>query len=109
MWKRCWKTRVNWAFVRPERPVLPEVKNGHWVRNEVDRFVLAKLEERGVAPAPEADRATLVKRLYADLVGLAPTPEEVAAFVSDNAPGAYERLVDRLLTNPHYNKQLAIP
>lgn len=100
---------THWAFVNPVRPADPVVKNESWVRNSIDRFVLAKLETEGLAPSPEADRATLIKRLHADLVGLPPTPEEVDAFVNSTDPDAYTKLVDRLLANPHYGERMALP
>ena len=79
------------------------------MRNPIDRFVLAKLEAEGMSPSPEADRATLIKRLSIDLTGLPPTPEEVDAFVADADPKAYEKLVDRLLASPHYGERMALP
>jgi hypothetical protein len=100
---------THWAFVAPERPALPAVKGTRWVRNPIDRFVLAKLEAGGLSPSPEADRATLIKRLSIDLTGLPPTPEEVDAFVADADPRAYENLVDRLLASPHYGERMALP
>ncbi len=99
----------HWAFVSPVRPKLPSVSKIGWVRNEIDRFILAKLEEKGREPSSEADSATLIKRLYADLVGLAPSPEDVDAFVEDRSPKAYEELVDRLLASSHYGERLALP
>ena len=99
----------HWAFTAPVRPARPEVKQTDWVRNDVDRFVLAKIEAAGMQPAPEADRAALIRRLHADLVGLPPTPEEVDAFVADSRPEAYELLVDRLLDSPHYGERMALP
>jgi hypothetical protein len=78
-----------------------------WVRNPLDAFVLAKLEERGLKPSPEADRRTLLRRLSFDLLGLPPTPDEVEEFVKDDRPDAYERLVDRLLASPHYGERWA--
>jgi hypothetical protein len=99
----------HWAFVAPERPQPPAVQRADWVRNDIDRFVLAKLEAAGLAPAAEADRATLIRRLHADLVGLPPTPEEVDAFVADPRPDAYETLVARLLASPHYGERMALP
>ncbi|MFM8413422.1 MAG: DUF1549 domain-containing protein, partial [Planctomycetota bacterium] len=101
--------KPHWAFVPPVRPVPPEVRRADWVRNDVDRFVLAKIEAAALEPAPEADRATLIRRLHADLVGLPPTPEEVDAFVADPRPDAYELLVDRLLASPHYGERMALP
>ena len=100
---------THWAFVAPERPAVPAVKGTQWVRNPIDRFVLAKLEAGGMSPSPEADRATLIKRLSIDLTGLPPTPEEVDAFVADTDPKAYEKLVDRLLASPHYGERMALP
>ena len=84
------------------------MRRADWVRNPIDRFVLAKLEAEGLAPSPEADRATLIKRLSIDLVGLPPTPEEVDAFVADSDPQAYDKLVDRLLASPHYGERMAL-
>ncbi|MFM8706819.1 MAG: DUF1549 domain-containing protein, partial [Planctomycetia bacterium] len=102
----------HWAFVPPVRPEPPQVtKPGWqegWARNDIDRFVLAKLETAGLRPSPEADRATLIRRLHADLVGLPPTPEEVDAFVADPDPAAYDKLVDRLLSSPHYGERMAL-
>src|SRR5262249_27471527 len=92
----------HWSFVAPERPPVPEVRQASWCRNEIDRFVLAKLEREGVAPNPEADRATLARRVYLDLTGLPPSPEELDAFVADAAPDALERLVHRLFTEEPY-------
>ena len=99
----------HWAFVPPGRPEPPAVVGREWIRNPVDTFVLAKIEAAGIAPSPEADRPTLIRRLHADLVGLPPTPAEVDAFVADPSPDAYERLVDRLLASPHYGERLALP
>src|SRR5437867_12796974 len=91
-----------WAFQPPVRPRVPAVKNRPWIRNPIDAFVLAKLEEAGLTPAPAADRATLIRRLSFDLLGLPPTLEELHAFVEDRSPDAYEKLVDWLLASPHY-------
>jgi hypothetical protein len=99
----------HWAFVAPVRPAEPAVQKAEWVRNSIDRFVLAKLEEQKLAPSPEADRATLIKRLSIDLIGLPPTPAEVDAFVADADPQAYEKLVERLLKSPHYGERMALP
>ena len=105
---------THWAFVAPQRPQLPTVRDTAWARNAIDQFVLAELEQvqrEGVelAPAPEADRTTLIKRLSIDLTGLPPTPQEVAAFVDDQRIDAYERLVDRLLESQHYGERMALP
>ncbi|HXT58219.1 MAG TPA: PSD1 and planctomycete cytochrome C domain-containing protein [Pirellulales bacterium] len=99
---------THWAFVAPRRPAEPEVKGAEWVRTPIDRFVLAKLEAEGLAPSPEADRATLIKRLAIDLTGLPPTLEEVDEFVADADPQAYENLVERLLASPHYGERMAL-
>jgi hypothetical protein len=103
------KYEQHWAFTPPARPPFPEVKKGDWPRNAIDRFVLGKLGQQGLAPSPEAERATLIRRVTLDLIGLPPTPEEVDAFIADTAPDAYERLVDRLLANPHYGERMALP
>jgi hypothetical protein len=100
---------THWAFVAPVRPPLPEVKRADWGRNAIDRFVLARLEAEGLGPSPEADRATLIRRLCSDLLGLPPSPAEVDAFVADNDPAAYEKLVDRLLASPHYGERMSLP
>jgi mono/diheme cytochrome c family protein len=95
----------HWAFQPPVRPAEPAVKNAAWVRNPIDRFILARLEKEGIAPSPEADRATLIRRLSLDLTGLPPTVKEVDDFLADTRPDAYERLVDRLLGSPHYGER----
>jgi mono/diheme cytochrome c family protein len=95
----------HWAFVPPKAPQVPAVKTRTWVRNPIDAFVLARLERLGIAPSPEADRSTLVRRLSLDLIGLPPTPAEVDRFVQDGSPDAYERLVDRLLASPHFGER----
>ena len=89
----------HWSFIPPTRPEPPAVKNAGWVRNPIDRFLLARLEAEGLAPAAEADRRTLARRASLDLTGLPPEPAVVEAFVNDAAPDAYERLVDTLLAN----------
>lgn len=98
------KQRNHWAFKPVTNPSPPTVQNETWVRNDVDRFVLSKLEAAKLAPAPEADRRTLIRRVTYDLTGLPPTPEEVDAFVADDSPEAYQRLIDRLLESPHYGE-----
>jgi len=95
----------HWAFHPVKRPTPPAVRNQAWIRNDIDRFILARLEKENVAPAPEADRVTLIRRLSFDLLGLPPTPAEVDAFANDQSPDAYERLVDRLLASPHYGER----
>lgn len=98
----------HWAFAPPKRPALPEVKNSAWVRNSVDRFVLARLEREKLAPSPQADKRTLLRRVTLDLTGLPPTAAERDAFLADKGPDAYERLVDRLLASPHYGERMAL-
>ncbi len=102
------EARDHWAFVRPRRPPLPEVNRVSWVRNPVDRFILARLEREGLEPSPEADRVTLIRRLTLDLTGLPPTPAEVDAFLADRSPGAYEKVVERLLSSRHYGERMAL-
>ena len=97
----------HWAWQPVVRPAVPPAQNGWPARNAIDRFLQAALAAQGLAPAPEADRRTLIRRLSFDLLGLPPTPEEVAAFVVDDSPGAYDRLVDRLLASPHYGERWA--
>ena len=102
------KYEKHWAFVAPEQKTPPKVKQVEWVRNPIDSFVLEKLEENNLSPSPEARKETLVKRLYADLIGLPPSPEEVDAYVKDTSSGAYEKLVDHLLASPHYGERMAL-
>jgi mono/diheme cytochrome c family protein len=97
-----WKE--HWAFIPPVRPDLPPVRNAGWVRNPIDRFVLAKLDSVGLQPASEADRHTLIRRVTLDLTGLPPAPAEVDAFVNDRSANAYEKVVERLLASPHYGE-----
>ncbi len=99
----------HWAFEPLERPQLPMVKNRKWLRNPIDQFVLAKLEANKIAPSPDAARETLIRRVTLDLTGLPPTPVEVDAFLADKKPGAYERVVDRLLKSEHYGERMALP
>src|SRR5262245_42203922 len=96
--------RNFWSFRAVVRPDVPPVKNEAWVRNPIDAFILAKLEEKRLHPAPPADRAALIRRLYYTVTGLPPTPEEVDAFVQHGNDAAYEALVDRLLSSRHYGE-----
>jgi hypothetical protein len=100
---------AHWAFVPPARPALPAVRNAAWVRNPIDRFVLARLERHGIDPSPEADRTTLIRRLTLDLTGLPPSPREVDDFLADRSPDAYDRVVSRLLASPRYGERMALP
>jgi hypothetical protein len=97
----------HWAFVPPRQAPLPRVKQADWPRNAIDYFVLARIEAAGLRPAQPADRATLVRRLHLDLIGLPPTPEEADIFINDASADAYEKLVDRLQASPHYGERWA--
>ena len=99
--------RAHWAYVQPRREEPPTAENIDWARNGIDSFILAKLKENGLAPAPEASRVTLIRRLYFDLIGLPPPWEEVQAFVRDTSPDAYDKLVDRLLADPRHGERWA--
>jgi hypothetical protein len=99
------KWEQHWSFEPIEKPALPAVARTDWPRNEIDIFVLAELEERKLSPSPEADRRTLIRRLYFDLHGLPPSPEKIDAFVNDPDPAAYEKLVDGLLASPRYGER----
>ena len=95
----------HWSLIAPVRPPVPKVeKEAAWIRNPIDNFVAAKLESVGLTPAPEADRRTLARRVSLDLIGLPPTPEMVEAFVKDDKPDAYERLVDKLMASPKWGE-----
>ncbi|MGH7970609.1 MAG: PSD1 and planctomycete cytochrome C domain-containing protein [Limisphaerales bacterium] len=96
----------HWAFEAPVRPEAPAVKDAKWPRNDIDRFILARLEAKQLEPSPEASRETLIRRVTLDLTGLPPTPSEVDAFLADKGPDAYERVVDRLLLSPAYGEQM---
>lgn len=100
----------HWAYIRPERPAVPKVRNAKSEpRNPIDAFILAELEKRDIKPSPEAGKRTLLRRLSLDLTGLPPTPAEVAAYLKDKSPKAYERQVDRLLASPHFGERMAVP
>lgn len=96
-----------WSLQPVKRPKPPKVKNAGWVRNPIDNFILARLEADGQKPAPPADRRTLIRRVTYDLIGLPPSPAEVAAFVADKSPNAYDKIVDRLLSSPQYGERWA--
>ena len=99
--------RKFWSFRPISDPAVPKVKNAAWVKTPVDAFVLAKLDEAGFQPSPAADKRTLIRRATFDLIGLPPTPEEVDAFVSDDSPNAFEKVVERLLRSPAYGERWA--
>ena len=101
-----WQT--HWAFIPPERPARPPVADSGWPRSPVDDFVLARLERDGLTPSDEADRATLLRRVTLDLTGVPPTLAELAAFLNDDSPDAYEDAVDRLLASPRYGERMAV-
>ncbi len=96
-----------WSLQSPIAQAAPSTRNSTWARTDIDRFVLAKIESKGLSPQPEADRKTLIRRLYFDLTGLPPTRQQVEAFVNDKTPTAYERLVDDLLKSPRYGERWA--
>ncbi|MBO0698221.1 MAG: PSD1 domain-containing protein [Zavarzinella sp.] len=98
---------MHWSFQPVKRPALPPVKNPAWPRDGIDHFILARLDKDGIAPSPEADKVTLIRRVTLDLTGLPPTPAEVDAFLADTSPSAYETLVERLLKSPHYGEHQA--
>jgi hypothetical protein len=98
----------HWSFTAPVRGELPEVSRPEWVVNAIDRFVMVRLDREGLSPSEEADRGTLIRRLSLDLTGLPPEPAAAKAFVEDASPGAYEKVVDRMLASPHYGEQMAL-
>jgi hypothetical protein len=99
--------RQFWSFLPLKRRDAPAVKNEGWCKTPVDRFILARLEEKGLSPNPQADKRKLIRRAYFDLIGLPPSPEEVEAFVKDESPDAYEKVLDRLLASPHHGERWA--
>jgi len=99
--------KPHWAFTKPEMPELPDVKNEDWVENDIDAFVLNKLEKEDLQPSPEADKHTLIRRVSFDLTGLPPSIAEIKQFVNDKRPNAYELMVDRYLKSPHYGERMA--
>jgi hypothetical protein len=102
------KWEKHWSFIPPRRPPLPEVKDGNWVRNPIDTFVLERLEREGLSHSPEADRERLIRRVTLDLTGLPPTPAEIDAFLADTSPNSYEKVVGRLLASPRYGERMAV-
>lgn len=99
--------KPHWSLIAPQVAELPKVKNTAWPKNEIDHFVLKKLEEKGLTPNAEADKATLLRRVTLDLTGLPPTVAEVDAFLADKSPNAYEKVVNRLFNSPHYGERQA--
>lgn len=98
---------AHWSFVPPERPVLPDVHESDWPRNEIDRFVLGRMQEQGLQPSPETDRSAWIRRVTFDLTGLPPTLAEIDAFLADGSPAAFEKVVDRLLHSTRYGEHMA--
>src|SRR6266536_419129 len=98
-------SKDHWAFKPVKKPALPAVQKDARVRNDVDRFILAKLEANGMTPNEPADPRTLIRRVYFDLIGLPPTPEEAGNFLNDDSPKAFEKVVDKLLASPHYGER----
>src|SRR5215475_14560733 len=103
--KQATEKERHWAFRKPVRPTVPKVKNQIRVRNPIHSFIFARLEQEGLAPSPEADRTTLLRRLSLDLTGLPPTPAEIDAYLKDRSPNAYEKQVERLLASAHYGER----
>ncbi|APZ92812.1 DUF1553 domain-containing protein [Fuerstiella marisgermanici] len=109
IWPKDFEAGMHWAYMQPKRPVAPQLNDSNWPRNDIDRFVLARLKEAGLNPAREAAPETLVRRLYLDLIGLPPTPDVVSAFVADPSDAAYEKLVSDLLARPQFGERWARP
>ncbi|MDB5298643.1 MAG: Protein of unknown function (DUF1553)/Protein of unknown function (DUF1549)/Planctomycete, partial [Phycisphaerales bacterium] len=99
------EARKQWAYHAPADHPVPAVKAAQWCRSPIDHFILAKLEEKGLKPAPPAEKRVLIRRAYFDLIGLPPAPEEVEAFVKDESPEGFAKVVDKLLANPHYGER----
>src|SRR5262249_30729328 len=97
--------RQWWAFRKPTHPDVPPVKHADRVKTPIDAFLLANLEEKGLSFSPEADKPTLLRRAYFDLLGLPPAPEEIEEFLADTSSDAWEKLIDRLLDSPHYGER----
>jgi mono/diheme cytochrome c family protein len=99
------KDRHFWSFVKPVRPAVPATANRSWIRGDIDAFILRRLEENGLTPSPAAEPRTLIRRVYLDLIGLPPSPEEVDSFVRNPSDAAYEKVIDELLASPHYGER----
>jgi len=102
------KYQLHWSFSPPRRADVPKIDDSTWPRNPIDRFILARLRTEKLQPSPEADKVTLIRRLSFDLIGLPPSPAQVDAFMKDDRPDAYEKLVDSLLASPHYGERMAM-
>jgi hypothetical protein len=99
---------THWAFIAPQRPALPRPENADWARNPIDLFILDKQQENGLAPSAEAPKERLLRRLFFDITGLPPSPEQTARFLADNSADAYEKMVDSLLASPAYGERMAM-
>lgn len=99
--------RAFWSFQPVRKPAVPQPRNAAWARTDIDRFLLARMEAENITPAKPTDKRTLIRRVTFDLIGLPPTPQEVADFVADDSPKAFEKVVDRLLASPHYGERWA--
>ena len=99
------KEGEHWAFISPQRHAPPKIKQTDWPKNAIDHFILAELEDANLQPSTEAEKITLMRRVYLDLIGLPPTPTEVKAFLANKRPDAYERVVDQLLASPRYGER----
>ena len=97
----------SWAYRKPERPAIPAVAATNWPRGAIDHFILAKIEQTSLSPAPIADKRTLLRRATFDLIGLPPTPEDIDAFLADTSTNAFEKVIERLLESPHYGERWA--
>jgi len=100
--------KPHWAFITPQKPVVPKIDDAGWGISDIDHFVWAKLREKGLKPQKIADKETMIRRLSFDLTGLPPSVEEIDVFLNDTTPNAYEKLVDRLLNSPHYGERMAV-
>ncbi|MEO5803047.1 MAG: PSD1 and planctomycete cytochrome C domain-containing protein [Verrucomicrobiota bacterium] len=109
IWPEKTAVAKHWSYVKPARSKIPEATNRGWARNEIDRFILARLEKEKLQPSPEANRSRLLRRVYFDLIGLPPSPQELENFLADTRPDAYEKVVDRLLASPQYGVRWARP
>ena len=102
------KWETHWSYLPPQRPEMPKVRRSEWIRNPIDNFVLARLEQEGLTPSPEADKAILIRRVTLDLTGLPPTPAEVDTFLADRSANSFEKVVDRLLGSSRYGERMAL-
>lgn len=109
IWPENLTATKHWSYVPPVRSKLPVTKNRSWAKNDIDKFILTRLEREKLQPSPEADRSRLLRRVYLDLIGLPPSPQELNAFLADKSPDAYDKVVNRLLASPQYGERWARP